>query len=114
MKKPELEPLYFETHVFCCQNKREAGHIRGCCADKGAEELRNYMKDKCKELGNKVRINSSGCLDRCELGLTMVIYPEGIWYHYKDKNDVNEIISEHLQKGRIVERLVLKPSQKRL
>ena len=72
---------YYEAHVFCCTNRRPAGHPRGCCAEKGSEALRDYMKSKAKALGLKnVRINSSGCLDRCELGPTMVIYPEGVWY----------------------------------
>ncbi len=99
---------FFEKHVFCCTNRREAGHKRGCCAEKGADKLRDYMKDKVKDLGiRKTRINASGCLDRCELGPCLVIYPEGVWYNYNSKEDVDEIIHEHLQNGRIVERLKL-------
>lgn len=108
-------PLYFENHVFCCQNRREKGHARGCCAEKGAEALREYMKNRCKALGlKKTRINNSGCLDRCELGPTMVIYPEGVWYHYETAADIDEIIEKHLIGGEIVERLLLRPEQKRL
>jgi (2Fe-2S) ferredoxin len=57
----------------------------------------------------RVRINASGCLDRCELGPTMVIYPEGVWYHYESREDVDEILETHLVQGGRVERLVLSP-----
>ena len=53
----------------------------------------------------RVRVNNAGCLDRCDEGPTMVIYPEEVWYHYENEADVDEIISEHLQNGRVVERL---------
>ena len=65
--------------------------------------LRNYMKARAKELGlSDVRINASGCLDRCELGPTMVIYPDGVWYHYETLADVDEILTEHVIGGRPV------------
>ena len=67
------------------------------------------MKSKINELGLKrIRVNQSGCLDTCELGPIMVIYPAGVWYSFKNKEDVDEIISEHLIKGRVVQRLTLK------
>jgi len=95
-------------HIFCCTNRREPGHKRGCCAEKNAETLRAYMKSRVKELGlPKTRVNAAGCLDRCELGPCMVIYPEGVWYSCKTEADIDEVIAEHLQKGKIVERLRL-------
>jgi len=104
----EQKPPFFSHHIFCCTNRREPGHTRGCCAEKNAEELRDYMKSRVKALGiAKTRVNNAGCLDRCELGPTMVVYPEGIWYSCKNKDDVDEVIAEHLQKGRVVERLRL-------
>lgn len=104
---------YFETHVFCCVNERPAGHKRGCCKSRGAEGLRNYMKARAKELGlANIRVNQSGCLDRCELGPTMVIYPEGIWYSYHSVEDAEEIIQRHLIKGERVARLMLRPEDK--
>ena len=104
---------YFETHVFCCVNERPAGHKRGCCKSRGAEGLRNYMKARAKELGlSNIRVNQSGCLDRCELGPTMVIYPEGIWYSYHSVEDAEEIIQRHLIKGERVARLMLRPEDK--
>src|SRR3546814_12848587 len=72
--------------------------------------LRNYLKARVKELGLEgVRINQSGCRDRCELGPTMVIYPEGIWYHYGTVEDAEEILQTHLVKGGRVRRLLLHP-----
>jgi (2Fe-2S) ferredoxin len=102
--------LYYRVHVFCCINERPAGHPRGCCKEKGAEKLRNYMKARAKELGLKdVRINASGCLDRCELGPTMVIYPEGVWYSCKTPADIDEVLVNHVQHGGRVPRLMLRP-----
>jgi (2Fe-2S) ferredoxin len=104
---------YYRTHVFACVNERPEGHPRGSCKRKGAEKLRNYMKARAKELGlDEMRINQSGCLDRCELGPTMVIYPEGVWYSYHSVEDVEEIIQRHLIKGERVERLMLQPEDK--
>ena len=105
MKDP---PLYFDAHVFVCCNRRPDGHRRGSCAARGSEVLRDYMKARAKELGLAgVRVNMAGCLDRCEYGPTMVIYPEGIWYKIETKSDVDEVLEMHLrQKGRVA-RLML-------
>jgi (2Fe-2S) ferredoxin len=106
-------PLFYSRHVFCCTNRREEGHPRGCCAAKNAEELRDYLKAKAKDAGlRRVRINSAGCLDRCELGPNMVIYPEGVWYTYRTKEDLDEILATHLVRGERVERLMLMPNQR--
>jgi (2Fe-2S) ferredoxin len=98
---------HYERHVFFCCNQRKNGEA--CCADHGANDMRAYAKDKVKSLGlsgeGKVRINQAGCLDRCELGPVMVVYPEAVWYTYVDKSDVDEIVEEHLRNGRVVERL---------
>lgn len=98
---------YFQYHVFFCTNQREAGEQ--CCEQCNANEIRGYAKARIKELGlsgqGKVRINTAGCLDRCEQGPVLVVYPEGTWYSYLDREDVDEIIDEHLVNGRVVERL---------
>lgn len=100
---------FFQHHVFFCINKREDGSQ--CCAQCGAQEARDYVKKRCKALGihgpGKVRINNAGCLDRCSLGPVIVIYPQESWYTYVDKEDLDEIIEEHLQNGRVVERLLV-------
>ena len=72
--------------------------------------MRDYVKNKVKALGlsteeDRIRINSAGCLDRCDLGPVLVVYPEAVWYTYVDESDLDEIIEEHLKNGRIVDRL---------
>ena len=105
-------PLFYRRHVFCCTNTRPPGHPRGSCSEKGSEKLRNYMKARAKELGlGDVRINAAGCLDRCELGPSMVIYPEGIWYGYRSTADIDEILATHIIGGGRVERLLMPPEQ---
>jgi (2Fe-2S) ferredoxin len=98
---------YFKYHVFFCNKQRAEGET--CCNNHGAAEIRNYAKDRIKALGlagpGQVRINQAGCLDRCDLGPVLVVYPEAVWYTYVDREDIDEIIAEHLQNGRIVERL---------
>lgn len=98
---------HFKHHVFFCCNQREAG--ANCCNNHGASDLRDYAKKKVKSLGlsgeGKVRINQAGCLDRCDEGPVLVVYPEAVWYTYVDREDIDEIVHEHLQHGRIVERL---------
>ena len=99
---------HFERHVFFCCNQREPGG-RACCNDKAASKLRDYAKKRMKALGldgkGQTRINQAGCLDRCEEGPCIVVYPEEVWYTYVDEHDIDEIITEHLQHGRVVERL---------
>jgi (2Fe-2S) ferredoxin len=106
---------YFTTHVFCCENEREKDAPRGSCKRAGGSKIRDYMKSRLKELKlPKARINSAGCLDRCEMGPVLVVYPQGVWYHCASKQDAEEIIQTHLIGGEIVERLRLDSKQKRL
>ena len=103
---------YYRLHVFCCTNQRPETHPRGSCAARGSVKLRDYMKVRVKELGLLgIRINSAGCLDRCELGPVVVVYPGGIWYRMETRDDVDEILEQHLQDGKPVERLMLKDDE---
>jgi len=99
--------MFFEKHVFCCINKRSDSNPKGCCSSKDSEKLQIELKTKIKDLklNKKIRINKSGCLDRCELGPVMVIYPEGVWYSFKNSKDIDEILNTHLLNDKIVERL---------
>lgn len=98
---------YYKYHVFFCTNQRAEGEA--CCQNHDAKAMRDYLKKRSKELNiigrDKVRASTAGCLDRCGKGPVLVIYPEAIWYSYQNQADIDEIISEHLQNGRIVERL---------
>jgi (2Fe-2S) ferredoxin len=101
-------PPYFDAHVFVCCNRRADGHRRGSCAASGSEALRDYMKVRAKELGiGRVRVNMAGCMDRCEFGPAIVIYPEGIWYRAETREDVDEILRSHLVEGGRATRLML-------
>jgi (2Fe-2S) ferredoxin len=98
---------YYEHHVFICMNAREDG--RPCCAAQGAQAAQQHMKKRIKSLGlnghEKIRINQAGCLDRCEEGPVLVVYPQGTWYTYVDTTDIDDIIDTHLVGGQVVERL---------
>ncbi len=105
----EIDQPYYRLHVFCCTNVRPQSHLRGSCARKNSVALRDYMKTQAKKMDiGRVRVNAAGCLDRCELGPVMVIYPDGVWYHYENETDVDEILSSHIKNGIVVERLKLK------
>jgi len=100
---------YYARHVFFCCNQRDPG--AACCQNHEADAMRAYCKDRVKERKlagpGKVRVNKAGCLDRCEEGPCVVVYPDAVWYTYVDKSDIDEIIEEHLVHGRVVERLRL-------
>lgn len=100
----------YDKHIFICENRREEGHPRGCCASKGGAEVKEMFKKKLKEFGltTKIRANASGCLDACEFGVTIVIYPEQVWYGNVTVDDVDEIILTHIIQNQIVERLIIK------
>jgi (2Fe-2S) ferredoxin len=96
-----------KRHVFVCTNERPDGHPRGCCKAKGSEALVGLFKEELKKRGlaSEVRAQKSGCLDVCELGAALVVYPDGVWYGNVQASDVPEIVESHLIEGRPVERL---------
>lgn len=100
---------YYRHHVFFCTNRRDDGSQ--CCAQYDAANLRDYLKQRTRELDlaspGGVRINTAGCLNRCAEGPVIVVYPEATWYTYVDREDIEEILTEHLIGGRAVERLRL-------
>jgi (2Fe-2S) ferredoxin len=100
----------FQRHVFVCMNERPAGHPKGCCLEKGSAEVRDVLKAELKRRGlaGIVRANNAGCLDACEHGVSMVIYPEGIWYGGVTAGDVPEIIDRTIVSGEVIQRLLMK------
>lgn len=102
----------FDRHIFICTNERDESASRPSCLPNGSKKLKAAFKDAIKEAGLKhhIRANESGCLDQCEHGPVVVIYPEAVWYGFVDVKDVKEIVSEHLLHGRSVERLRLPDS----
>ena len=104
---------FYDLHVFLCTNERPEGHKRGSCAARGSLPFKDYMKAKARQLGlgadgQRFRFQAAGCLDRCELGPVLVMYPEGIWYGVRTTEDIDEILTSHVRDGQPVQRLILK------
>jgi (2Fe-2S) ferredoxin len=97
----------YECHLFICTNRRPDGHPRGSCAAKGSEEVRARFKSEIDKRGlrDTVRANAAGCLDVCEHGVSVVVYPEGTWYGRVTVDDVATIVEQHVVGGKPVERL---------
>ena len=100
----------YERHLFICSNTRPADSPRPCCDPAGNAELQKLFKEKLKQRGLKgrVRANKSGCLDQCEHGPNLVVYPDAVWYGRVTPADVDEIIESHIVNGQPVARLMLK------
>jgi len=102
---------HYSHHVFFCLNERAPDADRPSCGHCNAQAMQEHAKKRIKELGlagaGKVRINKAGCLDRCEEGPVLVVYPQGTWYTYFDQSDIDEIIDSHLVRGEPVARLMI-------
>jgi (2Fe-2S) ferredoxin len=105
----------FKRHVFVCINERAPDHPKGCCKAKGGPDVRDELKKELKSRGlaKLVRANNSGCLDQCENGVAVVVYPEQVWYGHVTVADIPELVEKHLLGGEAVERLML-PDQPHL
>lgn len=99
----------YPHHLFFCTNQKDKG--KTCCAEKGSVELWQYAKQRCAEEGlqanHQVRVNRSGCLGQCAKGPCLVIYPQGHWYCYTSKADIDRIIDAELLEGEAVPELML-------
>lgn len=106
--------LIYDKHIFICTNQRAAGAARKSCGEAHGLEIVDAFKKRLKELDLpiKVRAQKAGCLDICDFGQTLVVYPEGIFYVNVQLSDVNELIEEHIVNNRQVERLMLKEKNK--
>ena len=111
---PEAEHApasYYKHHIFFCLNERANGE--NACGHHGAQQAFDRCKAQVKAAGlagpGGVRVNKAGCLDRCAAGPVAVVYPEAVWYSFVDTQDIDEIVSSHLQNGQVVERLLTPP-----
>ena len=100
----------FQKHIFICNNDRGPDSPKGCCSRAGSPALLDYMKKRVHDLGLKgiVRVNKAGCIDACQYGPSMVVYPDDTWYAPRTAEDMEEILQEHVQNDRIVDRLVIR------
>jgi (2Fe-2S) ferredoxin len=105
----------YKRHVFVCVNERPADHPKGCCMNKGSAQIRDALKIELgkRGLAKIVRANNSGCLDACEHGVTIVIYPEGIWYGKVTVDDIPEIVDRTIVGGEVIQRLLIPDSRYR-
>lgn len=101
--------MRYIRHIFICTNRREEDDPKGSCAQKGSEGIRDLFKKELHARGLKARVraNKAGCLDVCEHGPNVVIYPEGVWYSHVTRDDVVEIIEKHIVGGEVIERLLI-------
>jgi (2Fe-2S) ferredoxin len=97
----------FQYHVFVCENARDPSDPRGSCKHRNSDAVMAALKDGAKAAGlkGKVRVNRAGCLDHCEHGPVVVVYPEAVWYHVPTTEDAEEILNSHLVGGKPVDRL---------
>jgi len=104
-----------QRHVFVCVNERPADNPKGCCKSKGGNEVRDALKAELNKRGlaKLIRANNAGCLDQCEAGVAIVVYPEQVWYGGVKVEDIPELVEQHLLNGHPVERLML-PKQPHL
>jgi (2Fe-2S) ferredoxin len=95
-----MNNLFYEKHIFICDNQRDPSE-RVSCANQNSKEILKYMKQKGKDLGveYKFRIQRSGCLDRCEEGPTLVCYPEGKWFRIKNVEEADRFLEKYLKEN---------------
>lgn len=100
----------FERHIFICTNQRPPENPRGCCDPEalGALQLAFKKALAARGLKERVRANRAGCLDQCEHGPTVVIYPDAVWYGNVTSEDVAEIVETHIVNHTPVARLLLR------
>ena len=105
----EADAPYYRHQIFFCLNERKNGEAS--CAQHRAQEAFDHCKRAVREAGlagaGGVRVNKAGCLDRCAGGPVAVVYPEGVWYSFVDKADIDDIVESHLVHGKPVERLLV-------
>ncbi len=112
MRTPRQPPKPYRVlkhHIFVCTNERPPGHPRGCCKEQGSEAVLQALKTEVAKAGlqAEVRAQKSGCLDTCEYGPSVVVYPDAIWYGPVMPEDAREIVQSHLLGGKRVDRLLI-------
>jgi len=103
----DIMPKY-NKHIFICVNERDEMNPKGDCSRCGGMDIRMKFVQLINQNGlkGKVRANKSGCLDACEMGAALVIYPNNIWYTHVSLDDVEEIFKTSVINDKIVDRLV--------
>lgn len=103
-------PQLFKVHGFMCFQDRPPGHPRGSCGQAGAKPLWEYLMQRVEHLGMpEIALTATACLGFCPAGPLMVVYPQGIWYRPRSREDIDEIVEAHFKGGEPVERLIVVP-----
>ena len=99
-------------HIFICGKSRKAGSSRGSCDPDEKEALKSVFKKELKKAGlsRTVRTQQTNCLDQCEHGPVVVIYPQGLWYGTVQPDDVPRIVAETIGRGTVLPDLVIADS----
>ena len=101
---------FYKTHIFICTNQKDG--TKRCCANHGGKEIVDYAKQQAALLGltkeKKCRISSSGCMGRCEEGPVIAVYPQGDWYTYQSKADIDKIL-ENISNSEVCLENMLEP-----
>ncbi len=86
------------------------------CTSSGSKVLMSTFESEIEKngLAEEVKVVQTGCFGLCALGPVVIIYPEGTFYSRVQESDVAEIVSEHLLKGRLVDRLVYKDADEKV
>ncbi|WP_135075690.1 (2Fe-2S) ferredoxin domain-containing protein [Terasakiella sp. SH-1] len=102
-------PKTFRCHLFWCGHERE-GDEKPSCGKRGSPDIGKQLKQEMRDRGlrNEVAVTKSGCIGQCTVGPAMIVYPEGVWYKVENMEDAREILDCHLEKGEVVERLVIR------
>lgn len=99
--------MRFDRYIFVCINERPAEHPRGSCGTSGSLEVLEELKRVVAEHGlkTKIRVNKAGCMELCEIGPSVMVHPDNVWYQKVKVEDVREIVESHIVGGVPVERL---------
>ena len=90
----------YRSHVLVCGGTG--------CTSSGSQRIRERLEKEiaANGLSEEVGVVKTGCFGLCALGPIMIVYPEGTFYSMVQEDDIPEIVSEHLLKGRVVTRLL--------
>ena len=101
-----------EHHIVVCTNTRPPGHPKGSCGERGAQPVVMKFSEEMEKRGlfGKVVLSGSTCVGMCSSGTIVIVYPDAVWYQGVKPENVNEILDQHIQNGKPVERLVIPDS----
>ncbi|OEF96265.1 2Fe-2S ferredoxin [Desulfuribacillus alkaliarsenatis] len=94
-------------HIFVCSSSRINGQQKGYCHSNDAVNLVEMFMEELMErdLSGDVMVTNTGCLAICEKGPVVIVYPDNIWYGSVSEGDVEEIIEQHIEEDKPIERL---------